>query len=282
MEYKFIGDSVNLLRGVEDFDEREFRGCSKAQIEALQDLLPEYFYLPDSYYEFLRFGGNGICDMLSGTDFYFPQIYSLTGGKKLQELKEASFFPESFNYNSYLTDDVFLFYYHQGYFIRLFYLLAGSDPNVFYYEAGLSEEFLLSQQQSFSQYLYTEVSHFIAQYQDRVSAVDEELKSRVKKYRCGLLDVLDLLDAIPGLQDMSLAQNARKRYSEILFNTYSIFSYGYRQVYESSYVFSPKNYINHQERENNNLQELIEMMYNLEKEGKQLVSYVRELKARDT
>jgi ferritin len=53
-------------------------------------------------------------------------------------------------------------------------------------------------------------------------------------------------------------------------------------VYESSYVFSPKNYINHQERENNNLQELIEMMYNLEKEGKQLVSYVRELKARDT
>ena len=71
MEYKFIGDSVNLLRGVEDFDERAFSGCSEAQIEALEKLLPEYFYLPESYYEFLKFGGNGIFTMLTSTNFYF-------------------------------------------------------------------------------------------------------------------------------------------------------------------------------------------------------------------
>ncbi len=278
MEYKFIKDSVDLLKAVDDFDEREFRGCSETQIESLEQLLPEYLYLPESYYEFLRFGGQGICDMLNSTNFYFSQVYALRAERKPQILKDMGFFSENFDYKSYLTDELFLFYYHQGYFARFFYLDAGSDPNIYYYEAGLPHEFLLTQEQSFSQYLYTEVASFVAQYQEKITNVDIELRNRVKRYRHGLLDMLDVLESLPASTGTKLTQDANRRYSEILRNTSRlIFDYPYYELYEYEYVFSPKNYSNSQEEEAGKSQELLEMMYGLEKEGKELISYVREL-----
>jgi hypothetical protein len=210
MEYKFIRDSVDILTGADDFDEREFRGCSEAQIEALEKLLPEYFYLPESYYEFLKFGGNGISNMLSNTDFYFSQIYALRAERKPQILKDTGFFSENFDCKSYLTDELFLFYYHQGYFARFFYLDAGSDPNIYYYESGLPHEFLLTQQQSFSQYLYTEVASFVAQYQEEITKVDIELRNRVKRYRHGLLDMLDVLESLPASTGTKLTHDANR------------------------------------------------------------------------
>jgi hypothetical protein len=278
MEYKFIGDSVNLLRGVEDFDEREFRGCTEAQIEALEQLLPEYSYLPESYYEFLKFGGNGICDMLSGTNFYFPKIYSLTVGKKLQELKETGFFSGKFDYDSYLRDNLFLFYYHQGYFARFFDINSIDDPNIYYYESGLPYDFLLTQQQSFSQYLYAEVASFITHYQESIVNVDIELRNRVKGYRHGLLNMLDALEATPVSTGTKLAQDAKQRYDQIFRNTYRLlFCYRFYHMYESDYVFSPKHYSQSPEIRGNELDKLLENMYELEKEGKSLVLYVMKL-----
>jgi hypothetical protein len=283
MEYKFIKDSVDLLKAVDDFDERDFRGCSDTQIESLEELLPEYVYLPESYYEFLRFGGHGICDMLNGTNFYFSQVFGLRAERKPQILKDMGFFSENFDDKSYLTDELFLFYYHQGYFARFFYLDAGSDPNIFYYETGLPHDFLLTQEQSFSQYLYTEVASFVAQYQEEITNVDIELRNRVKRYRHGLLDMLDVLESLPASTGTKLTQDANRRYSEILRNTSRLlFNYPYYKLYEYEYVFSPKNYSNSQEEEAGKSQELLEMMYGLEKEGEGLISYVRELKSQNT
>ncbi|MEQ8541536.1 MAG: hypothetical protein RIB93_29255 [Coleofasciculus sp. D1-CHI-01] len=279
MEYKFIRDTVDLITKVGNFDEREFRGCTESQIEALEHLLPEYSYLPESYYEFLKFGGNGICSMLSGTDFYFPQVYALRAERKLQNLKSAGFFSEKFDYDSYLKNELFLFYYHQGYFARFFYMDGSDDPNIYYYEAGLPYDFLLTQEQSFSQYLYTEVASFITQYQQSIVNVDIELRNRVKFYRNGLLDTLDALESIPVSTGTKLTQDAKRRYAEIIRNTYRLlFDYPFYALYEYDYVFSPKNYSQSPEMGNDDLQELVEMMYELEKEGKDIIFYVNELK----
>jgi hypothetical protein len=95
--------------------------------------------------------------------------------------------------------------------------------------------------------------------------------------------MLDVLESLPASIGTKLTQDANRQYSEILLNTYRLlFNYPYYKLYEYEYVFSPKNYSNFQKVEIDNPQELVEMMYGLEKEGEQLVSYVRELKARDT
>ena len=282
MEYKFIKDSVDLLKAVDDFNERDFRGCSETQIESLEELLPEYVYLPESYCEFLRFGGHGICDMLNGTNFYFSQVYGLRAERKPQILKDMGFFTENFD-KSYLTDELFLFYYHQGYFARFFYLDGGSDPSIFYYESGLPHDYLLTQEQSFSEYLYTEVASFVAQYQEKITKVDIELRNRVKRYRHGLLDMLDVLESLPASTGTKLTQDANREYSEILRNiSRLIFNYRYYKLYGYEYVFSPKNYSNSQKEEAGKSQELLERMYGLEKEGEELISYVRELKSQNT
>lgn len=280
MEYQFIQNSVDLLKNVDDFDEREFRGCSESQIEALEELLPEYSYLPESYYEFLKFGGNGICNMLKGTNFYFPQIYNLRKGGKIQNLKNEQFFSENFDYASHLTDDLFLLYFHQGYFARFFYLDAGSDPSIYYYEAGQPYHFLLSQEQSFSEYFYTEVSAFVARYQEKIPTVDMELLNRVKSYRHGILNLLERLEFLSASEDKNLFDDFEMRYIDILEQSYSIFDYAYFEIYEYSYVFSQKGNFNSSKWQGHKLQELVKMMSELEKEGKELVSYVRALKMR--
>jgi len=255
MEYQFIKESVDLLKAVDDFDERDFRGCSETEIEALEKLLPEYVYLPEAYEEFLKFGGHGICDMLRGTDFYF----------------------------SYLGEELFLFYYHQGYFARFFYLDGGSDPFIFYYEAGLPRDFLLTQEQSFSQYLYAEVENFVAHYQENIAKVDIELRNRVKRYRHGLVDMLDVLASLPASTGTKLTEDANREYSEILRNiSRLIFNYRYYKLYGYEYVFSPKNYSTSQKEEAGISQELLERMYSLEREGEELISYVKKLKAQNT
>ncbi|HZF97814.1 MAG TPA: SMI1/KNR4 family protein [Pseudoxanthomonas sp.] len=196
MEYIFIKDIVDLLNTVDDFYRRDFRECSETEIETLEKLLPEYVYLPESYEEFLRFGGHGICDMLRGTDFYFSQIYALRKERTPQILKDMGFSPENFD-KSYLREELFIFYYRQGYFGRFFYLEGGSDPSIFYYESGLPHDFLITQEQSFSQYLYAEVENFVEQYRKNIAEVDTELRSRVKRYRHGLMNTLDVLASIP-------------------------------------------------------------------------------------
>ena len=282
MKYKFIRDTVELLTKVNEFDEREFRGCTESQIEALEYLLPEYLYLPESYYEFLKFGGNGICNMLSGTDFYFSQIYALVAERKPQNLQYMRFFSENFNFKFYLRDNLFLFYYHQGYFARFFYLDTGSDPIIYYYESGLPYDFLLTQEQSFSQYLYTEVASFITQYQESIVNVDIELRNRGKLYRNKILDTLDAIESIPAATGTKLTQDAKWRYTEIIRNTYQLlFNYRFYTLYEHDYVFSPNNYSQPTEMSTDDLQELVGMMYELEKEGKELLFYVNELKKKN-
>ena len=139
---------------------------------------------------------------------------------------------------------------------------------------------MLTQEQTFSQYLYTEVSNFVNQYQENVTNVDISLRNRVKHYRHEILALLEALESVPDSTGTKLTQDANRRYAEILRNTYHlIFNYSYYELYEYEYVFSPKNYSNPQKGETAKSKQLMEMMFNLEKEGKQLVSYVRELKA---
>lgn len=281
MEYQFIKDSVNLLKEIDDFDERDFRGCTEEQIERLEQLLPEYTYIPESYYEYLIFGGNGICNMLNGTDFYFPQIYTLRAEQKIIHLKDTNFFAPHFDVESDLTDQLFLFYFHQGYFARFFYLDAGDDPNIYYYEAGLKYKFILTQEQTFSEYLYSEVSNFIAQYQEIIATIDIGLRNRVKNYRQGILGILDRLENFPDTVDREFVEKAVKNYLAILRKTYSLlFEYRFYTVYQYEYVFSPTINLSYVESEAQKVQELTKTISELEDEGKELISYIKELKSK--
>ncbi len=281
MEYELIKDSVNLLKEIDDFDERDFRGCSEEQIERLEQLLPEYTYLPESYCEFLRFGGNGICNMLSGTEFYFPQIYSLTTEQKIRNLKDTNFFAPDFDFEYQLMDSLFLFYFHQGYFGRFFHLNLGEDPDIYYYEAGLKNTFLLTQEQTFSEYLYAEVSNFVAQYKEIIVTIDIGLRNRVKNYRQGILGILDRLENLTDHVDQEFVDQAVKNYLAILRKTYSLlFEYKYYTVYQYEYVFSPTTNPSYLESEAEIVQEITKTISELGKQGKDLISYVKELKAK--
>jgi len=280
MSYKFIKKTVDLFKADGNFDEREFRGCSKTRIKSLEEFLPPlYPYIPEAYYEFLTFGGNGICDILYGTDFFFPQVYAMRRERKVHGLKKMGFFSKNFEYERWLGDELFLFYYHKGCFARFFHLNESDDPEVYYYEPGISNVSLVRQNQSFSQYLFSEVQHFLTRYNSRIKSIDEELHERIKHYRKGLLDILEQLDALPLYECTKFSQEAKTRYTEILRNTYRLLlGYRYFKLHDYECIFPVANYMNIPWCETSRSGVLLERMRELESEARDLTAYTCKLK----
>ena len=94
--------------------------------------------LPLAYEEFLEFGGHGIVDLLQTSNFYYNDVCAHRKQKKVEELyKQGDFFHPEFNHKLNINSRLFLSYYHQGYFIRVFYLTYfDENPEILYYETG--------------------------------------------------------------------------------------------------------------------------------------------------
>ena len=74
-KYNYIQQAVDCITNLDDFHPKEIIGCTEDEINNLEKLLGEHYYIPEAYVEFLEWGGHGIVEMLSRANFYYSKIY---------------------------------------------------------------------------------------------------------------------------------------------------------------------------------------------------------------
>lgn len=270
MEYQYLKEAIEIIKSIDDFDPREFRGCSEEEIDALNDIFSIEYTIPDAYEEFLCFGGHGIANMLRGTRFYYNDVYQMNKGKMLMYFYEQGhFFPKDFDLKFGINDQTLVFYNHQDYFIRAFYLGAVSDTDVYYYKAGMPHNCLVYQEQVFADYFLAECLKFKEEYHKLILSEDKGLQTRVRSYRKNILDTLDILQPT---ENQTLTKEHKlllTSYNAINNRLYDLFNYQFITIHEGNYIMDKVDWtfstdlvhINHQ-------------IEQTKEEGEELIAYI--------
>ncbi|MDC7232908.1 MAG: hypothetical protein PQJ58_06725 [Spirochaetales bacterium] len=221
-KYKYINKVVELVEQLEWLDPREIIGCSEQEIDALDDLFDEGFFLPDSYGEFLKYCGHGFGNILQRESFFYNDIYALNKKNYIRKLyQDKGFFHPDFK--EQFLDYMFLCYKHQDYFIRGFDLLDFEDPQVSYYEAGMLNRAFVLQDQSFSEYFSAEISQNVALIESSFKKLVKPLQKLFLIQKCAILNILDSLEESQSSE--SVIPRLKYKCMTVIDNLYSVPDY---------------------------------------------------------
>jgi hypothetical protein len=294
MKYNYIQAAVDVLTNIDDFDPREFRGCSHDEVRKLEELifkddkhywdtvnsaesypeLKKYVkFLSDAYDEFLYFGGNGICGMLQGSNFYYNSVYFMQQTNLFQELKDqGNFFAENFDFST--IKDQMIIFCHQGYFIRSIDISDSYNPAVFYYQAGMQYDRLSYQKIDFSEFLLEESLRYKELYQQTVLQADKGLQQRVKSYKTKVFDMIDLLEPVVKANNTEGNRFLLDTYYDIDYRMPDLFTYSgtphnkYKHLANFSHKFIEYN------SGLENQREIVHLMDETAEQGEELLAYI--------
>lgn len=195
MNYEYIQDTVNCINDIDCIDNREIRGCSFAEVEHLKALLNPH-PLPLAYEEFLEFGGHGIVDLLQTSNFYYSDVCANYENDKVHLLyEEGGFFHKEFNSSLNINKRLFLCYYHQGYFMRVFYLTYFDDnPEMFFYESGAIYTSFVVSNMTFSEYLLAECQQYAQQTKELYNNLSPTTRNKFMSYKKMIWDLIEELE----------------------------------------------------------------------------------------
>jgi hypothetical protein len=127
------------------------RGCTDEEVRDLEQYIGRQ--LPAAYEELLFWMGHGAGYIMQGTDFFYPDIRTLT--EDAEDLLRENAFPES------LPEDAFVFTMHQGYQFQFFRTSEGADPPVYGFCEGTTKERFDAMQPCFSAWVLAAVEAHI-------------------------------------------------------------------------------------------------------------------------
>lgn len=118
------------------------KGCSEKEVKKI-----ESYYnikLPDTYIDFLMIMGKSAGKFMLGSSAFYNDIFSLKD--------EANDLLEENDMNP-LSEDVFVFWVHQGYQFTFFDLKDGGNPPFYWYCEGIHKHGFEKKGDSFTQFL---------------------------------------------------------------------------------------------------------------------------------
>lgn len=222
MEYQIINKFISKIIETVDFDKREIKGCTLAEILDLENNHPAKKDLPKALKEFLTFGGRKITYWKPGTGFFYPFFYDVN--YKLDKTFLDSNYCANFFGNQFLDkfpSDAFLFYSNQGYEYMFIRLSEGDDPPVYFFDNDESMQHFSIVSESFSQWLNNSITMFIEYHNVRMNNVKIERK-KFNDFKSQLLSIIDLIKDVNSFHNFERLSIVERSYERVLSIVYSL------------------------------------------------------------
>jgi hypothetical protein len=217
------------LQQLDYFDDREFIGCTEAEIEELEALHPQSIRLPEAYKDFLRVGGKTFTDLRPMEVFYWHHLKLGWGEGGLftdffdPERFRSHFFPD--NTNIIFPENGFPFMAHMGYQCR-FFICDGKDedPLVYYFDDSPKLTYYKDTGIRYSELITSYVDGFIDQHQEKLQD-HPRLQKPYNEFKRMLFEMMDLSEGLKAYEgDLEYIDRAIDYYREAYRDSYNLYS----------------------------------------------------------
>jgi hypothetical protein len=216
------------LQQLDYFDDREFIGCTEAEIQALEDLHPYDIRLPEAYKDFLRVGGKLFGELRPNEVFYWQHLKlgwednGLFTGFYDQAQFTSWFFPN--NPEVSFAHNAFPCLAHQGYQCHFFYCDGNDDPPVFFFNDSEKYTQFKPLPYTYSGLLASFVDSFIERHQEGLQDYPR-LQKPYNEFKKRLFEMMDLCGTLKKYEDqLEGLDSVIDDYHEAYTHCYSLYS----------------------------------------------------------
>lgn len=135
-QYKYLKEDIKLFEKLlNNFEEVKVVSCTFEEVQALELMLPQPYYLPTAYKEFLLYGGKNIKGL---SDWNYPS-YSKAKIDLETEYEEIFELLLGYNKNTRLPSDIFVINQWLSDYFIFFLLTEGKNPPIYYWKESLEK-----------------------------------------------------------------------------------------------------------------------------------------------
>ena len=150
--FKYIKKEVAIFEQLKNAYDCKVVPCSEAEVNELESMLPDSYYLPMAYKEFLLYGGHDMGRLFNSVDFSYEmtKIQLKNNYQDFHDMLQAYEEP-----NFKLPDNIFVINNHLCSNFTYFFLAEDENPPVYWWEEdeGNLQEGSKKDADSFSQFL---------------------------------------------------------------------------------------------------------------------------------